>query len=453
MVLSYASLSSTTSQLNVFLVNKDTVARETTVALQDYASLATGERRVFKGTSPEDLMPTWTQAADVAVSANEVALTLDPVSITVLTFGGTPSAQVALASAAANPSVFGQGVLLTATVTGNAPAGTVRFTDGLTVLCDAVALAGGQAPCQAGALAVGSHDLVATYSGDANNGGNDSPPLVHVVNKADTVTTLGAAAPSPSTLGSTTTISVAVAVVAPGPAHPSGQIVVSDGEAGCLITLPATSCELFPLSAAGKTLTAVYVGDDGFNASASPELPYQVVMPPILQALASRKHHGAAGSFDLPLILPPGNPRVEPRLAGAGGLHTIVYTFDKPIAAAAATITEGIATAGAPSFSGNEVIVELTGVANLQYVTVALGGVVAADGATGAGIPVRIGFLAGDVNGSRNVTLADLLVVNALQSQPATAVNYPADLNQTGSVTVADKALVNGHLSRALPPP
>jgi hypothetical protein len=48
-----------------------------------------------------------------------------------------------------------------------------------------------------------------------------------------------------------------------------------------------------------------------------------------------------------------------------------VFTFDKPLNAATVTITEGTATAAAPTFSGNDVVVNLTGVTNQQYVTVA----------------------------------------------------------------------------------
>ena len=57
----------------------------------------------------------------------------------------------------------------TATVTGSAPTGTVTFNEGVAVLCNAVPLAGGQAQCSTSALTVGSHSIVASYSGDAAN--------------------------------------------------------------------------------------------------------------------------------------------------------------------------------------------------------------------------------------------------------------------------------------------
>jgi hypothetical protein len=171
---------------------------------------------------------------------------------------------------------------------------------------------------------------------------------------------------------------------------------------------------------------------------------------PVLGSAASRKHHGAAGDFDLPLLLTVSNPTTEPR---QGPAATIVFTFDKPLTGAAVTVSEGAATAGAPAFSGNSVVVNLSGVADQQYVTVNLSNVSSADGGTGGSGTVRVGFLAGDVNQSRVVTLADLGLVNAQLSQVVTAANYLKDLNASGTLTLSDKAIANARLTRALPAP
>ena len=74
---------------------------------------------------------------------------------------------------------------------------------------------------------------------------------------------------------------------------------------------------------------------------------------------ASRKVHGAAGTFDVPLATDPANPSVEPR---TGPAHTIVFTFNKPVTGGSASVAEGVATAGAPTFAGSEMRVPLTGV-------------------------------------------------------------------------------------------
>ena len=177
---------------------------------------------------------------------------------------------------------------------------------------------------------------------------------------------------------------------------------------------------------------------------------FNAALPPVFQAAVSRKVHGAAGTFDLPLSAVATNPTTEPR---QGPAQTIVFTFDKPISAATVTIPEGAATAAAPTFIGNDVVVALTGVTNQQYVTVSLANVASADGGTGGSASARLGFLTGDVNGSRVVSLADLGLVNAQLAQPVTQANYLKDVNANGTVTLADKGITNANLTKALGPP
>lgn len=171
---------------------------------------------------------------------------------------------------------------------------------------------------------------------------------------------------------------------------------------------------------------------------------------PVLINAASRKQHTAAGWFDLPLSLAPSNPTIEPR---SGPTQTLVFTFDKAVAAGMAVVTEGSATAGDPSFSGNEMIVPLTGVTDRQYVTVAVTRVLAVDGGTAGRGSVRIGLLRGDVSQNRVVTLSDLEQVHARLAQPVAAVNYLQDVDVSGTLTTADEALVNAQLTMLLPAP
>ena len=171
--------------------------------------------------------------------------------------------------------------------------------------------------------------------------------------------------------------------------------------------------------------------------------------PPVLQSAASRKVHGAGGTFDLPLSQVPTNPTTEPRQSSAA---TIVMTFEAPIVSADVAIAEGTATAGAATFSGNDVIVPLTGVTDQQYVTVALSNVASAVNTGGSG-SVRIGFLVGDVNQTRVVSVADLGLVNAQLAQPVTAANFLKDVNASGAISVADKGVTNANLTRALAAP
>ena len=81
-----------------------------------------------------------------------------------------------------NPSTVGTRVTFTASVTGNAPTGTVAFTDGANTIskCASVSLTNkGKATvktarCSTSSLAVGTHSIGATYSGNAANNGSSA---------------------------------------------------------------------------------------------------------------------------------------------------------------------------------------------------------------------------------------------------------------------------------------
>ena len=73
-------------------------------------------------------------------------------------------------------------------------------------------------------------------------------------------------------------------------------------------------------------------------------------------------------------------------------------------------------------------------------------------GTLGSG-SVRVGFLVGDVNGSRSVTIADLLAVNAVLTQAVSASNFTRDVNVNGTLSLADNLTVSNSLARSLPAP
>src|SRR5213075_1804024 len=82
-----------------------------------------------------------------------------------------------------NPAPVGSSVTFTANVSGTNPSGRVSFSaDGSALSgCSTVAVTGTgntrTASCSTSALAVGSHSVVATYSGDAGNAGSSNAPL------------------------------------------------------------------------------------------------------------------------------------------------------------------------------------------------------------------------------------------------------------------------------------
>lgn len=247
---------------------------------------------------------------------------------------------------------------------------------------------------------------------------------------------------------------------------------------GCEITVPPASNligvdpQLGPLAFhGGATQThAILAGSPVINAGANPlglttdqrgtgfarvsgaaaDMGAFELQPPTLVSAKSRKQHGSAGTFDLLLNAVATNPTTEPR---QGPAQTIVFTFNNAVTAGTAQVTEGTATAGAPTFSGSEMIVPLTAVSNQQYVTVAVSNVVAADGGTGGSGSVRLGFLLGDVSLNRVVTLSDLGQVNAQIAQFVTSTNFLKDVNASGTLSLADKGITNTQVTKSLPAP
>ncbi len=168
-----------------------------------------------------------------------------------------------------SPSVFGQTVTFTATVYGNSPTGSVTFKDGEVVLCLSAPVSGSKASCETSSLNVGSHGIVAAYSGDSNNGGSTSPALTQIVNKVSTSTLITAHTPNPSIVGTPILIGASVAAMAPGVGVPDGEIQVSDGTVNCKIPLPSSTstCSLTPGNTGVLTLTATYSGSTSFATS------------------------------------------------------------------------------------------------------------------------------------------------------------------------------------------
>jgi hypothetical protein len=109
---------------------------------------------------------------------------------------GTPApatlATTTTLSSAPNPSVTGQSVTFTATVTSNppgggVPTGSVTFSEGVTVLASGVAVNGaGQAAFSTTTLAAGSHVITAAFTGTGSwaNSSGDNSAAPQVVNPA-----------------------------------------------------------------------------------------------------------------------------------------------------------------------------------------------------------------------------------------------------------------------------
>jgi hypothetical protein len=208
-------------------------------------------------------------------------------------------------TSSANPSVVGQPVTFTATVTSTVPpasnpgaivrgrtrtmssapvatrsvpsaagvpTGTVTFFDGTTQIGTGTLNGTGVATMTTTTLSVGQHSITAAYGGDTNFSPGTSPVLVQTVNQANTTTTVTSSA-NPGVSGQTITFTSTVAATAPGAGIPSGTVTFFDGATqlatGTLNGASQATLTISTLAVGVHPITAVYGGDSNFNGSTS----------------------------------------------------------------------------------------------------------------------------------------------------------------------------------------
>jgi ELWxxDGT repeat protein len=192
------------------------------------------------------------------------------------------------AQSSANPSVRGQSVTLTATVTTGAPgagtpSGQLTFTDGSTVLATKTLGEDGKATLDTSSLSVGSHAITAAYDGSGDFDSSSGAALSQDVAKAATAASLAATSES-STAGDAVTFNATVATVAPGSGTPGGDVTFKDGAASIGTTAlgPDGKATLTTsgLAAGQHSITAGYAGNGGFHASTSDPVAHSVTVRP-----------------------------------------------------------------------------------------------------------------------------------------------------------------------------
>jgi sugar lactone lactonase YvrE len=175
---------------------------------------------------------------------------------------------VTTVNSAPNPSVYGQSVTFTATVSAQDPGagtrtGTVIFADNRTPIGSGI-LSGGVATFTTSALTVANHNIEASYGGDGNFVGSVSSTLPHTVISASTTTTV-TASPNPSVYGQPVTVTATISPIAPGAGTPTGTVTSVYGSAtlsGGVATFTTSA-----LTGGSDTIAVVYVGDGNFSGS------------------------------------------------------------------------------------------------------------------------------------------------------------------------------------------
>src|SRR6202011_1478767 len=143
------------------------------------------------------------------------------------------------------------------------------------------------------------------------------------------------------------------------------------------VEVPPNDQELDGTSATGDSVSRIYNYGDvtaataGQTGGADDKDTYGLIAKFNAINAVSRKVHGSAGTFDVGLPLA-GTPGIECRSGGATNDYQMVITFGGPVTFSNAQVTRGTGTASSISTSGDQVLVNLTGVTNAQTIQVTL---------------------------------------------------------------------------------
>jgi sugar lactone lactonase YvrE len=174
----------------------------------------------------------------------------------------------------ADPAVEFTPLVFAGTVTGwtTAPVGVISFTDGSTPLGSATLDRNGTAHYTVPPLAVGAHNITATFAGDANDF-TSQYSFVQTIDLAPTSTTL---LTSNAVAQFAVPITLTATVTGVSASTPTGNVSFMDGTT-VLATLPLNSLGVAiyvssSLTAGTHTITAAYQGDADYAGSTSTQI-------------------------------------------------------------------------------------------------------------------------------------------------------------------------------------
>jgi hypothetical protein len=220
-------------------------------------------------------LPVGTDSITAATSgdANNNPATSPATQVTV-----AKSTVVVTLASSANPSAPSQSVTFSATVQAGAT-GSVTFLDGTTVLGVGTVNAAGITTFTTSTLAIGSHQITASYGGDSAYSAATSAVLTQVVGKIPTVTTIVESAPA-QLLHTGVTFTANVTALSP---NATGTVTFMDGttvlgtaplsgSGGVIVSLTTNANATFAtagLLTGAHQIVAVYSGDSTFAPSTS----------------------------------------------------------------------------------------------------------------------------------------------------------------------------------------
>lgn len=205
---------------------------------------------------------------------------------------------ITIATETPDPSLPGQSVTVTTSLTVNAP-GAGTPTGSIFVQADtsqSCTIALPATSCSLALGTVGSRTLTATYSGDTNFN-TSSTSVSHTVNAFSTTLQITNVAPEPSVPAQSVTVQYSLT----GIGAPTGNVTVTaDSGESCLASIATGQCALAFAAVGAHVLTATYPGDATNASSSSSAVTHQVVKGSAMVSVVaspSPSIHGQAVSF------------------------------------------------------------------------------------------------------------------------------------------------------------
>lgn len=238
----------------------------------------------------------------------------------------------------ANPAVQFSPITFTATLTGwtVAPTGEITFTDGGRTLGSATLNGIGVASFLVPPLAVGTHNITATYAGDATDYGSQYS-FPQIVSLAQSSTTL---IPSATVIQYSTPVTFTATVTGVPTSTPTGSVAFEDGTT-VLATVPVNPSGIATyvnstLAAGTHRITAVYQGDADYAGSTSTQIITETVSATSSTTMLSASTTNSIASRPITLTA---------RVTASGATPTGTVTFlNGNVPLGTAPLTNGVAS-------------------------------------------------------------------------------------------------------------
>jgi len=341
---------------------------------------------------------------------------------------GTPATSTTTLVSSLNPSLSGQSVTFTATVSGFSPTGTVAFTSNTTAIsgCSAVTLTASlTAVCTTTTLPVGTDTIAANYSGDTNNNpSSNSPGLSQVVNAKWPSTTKVVPSLNPSTYGQAVTFTATVTSSGSTPtgtmAFTANSVTISGCSAVTLTGSATAACNTTSLGAGTDSIVATYSGDTTHASSISPTVS-QVVNQATLTVTAQNASMTFGGTVPTFTYNMTGFVNGDTQSGATTGAPSVTTTATSTSAPGSYPITAALGTLAAANYTFTFVNGTLTDNPAPLVITASSGSM-----NYGGTPPIITPNYAGFVNGNTAASLTTKPTCSTTATSASPAGTYPS---------------------------